>query len=85
MAFAHFVITETRPIWILWYTIFSTIETVVTTSSISDAYRKPSITQCLHSGDITPDYIEDCAKSAYTRYLATGPQIPYQECKLVTV
>ena len=81
LAFLHFLVTEMRVIWLLWYTIYNTIETIVTSSSIADAYRDRDVTECLHERKITAQDIEDCAKSAYKRYLASGPQIPYAQCR----
>ncbi|CAB3979406.1 Hypothetical predicted protein [Paramuricea clavata] len=80
LAFVHFFVTEMRVIWVLWYTIYNTIESIVVSSSLFDAYRNSGVTECLHEKKITAEDIEDCAQSAYRRYLATGPQVPYERC-----
>ena len=80
LAFIHFVVTEMRPVWLLWYTVYSTFEGILTGTSITTAYRQHEVTECLHEEKLTVNEIEDCAKSAYRRYLASGPQIPFDEC-----
>lgn len=80
LAFVHFAVTEMRVAWLLWYTVYNTFESVVTSASISDAYRDSGVTECLHEKKSTAQDIEDCAKSAYRSYLASGPQIPYKRC-----
>jgi hypothetical protein len=69
-----------RPIWLLWYTVYNTFESIVTGASISDAFGNGDVTKCLYETNINVKGIEDCAKSAYKRYLASGPQKPYSEC-----
>jgi hypothetical protein len=80
LAFLHFTVTEMRPIWLLWYTVYNTFESIVTGASISDAFGNGYVTKCLYETKINVKGIEDCAKSAYKRYLASGPQKPYSEC-----
>ena len=80
LAFAHFMVTEMRPIWLLWYTVYSTFEAVVTSAAVTTAYRLFAITDCVYKRKITEEEIRACAKSAYTRYLASGPQDPFDEC-----
>ena len=80
LAFAHFMVTEMRPIWLLWYTVYNTFEAVVTSAAVTTAYSVSAITDCVHNEKITQEEIRACAKSAYTRYLASGPQDPFDEC-----
>jgi hypothetical protein len=80
LAFVHFLVTEMRVIWVLWYTIYNTIQSIVTSSALFDAYRASGVTQCLHEKKITAQDIEDCVQSAYKNYLASGPQTHYQRC-----
>ena len=80
LAFVHFLVTETRTIWLLWYTVYGTFEGILKGTAITTAYRDHDTTRCLHDEVLTVSDIEDCAKSAFRRYLATGPQIPFDEC-----
>ena len=80
LAFAHFMVTEMRSIWLLWYTVYNTFKAVVTSAAVTSAYRLPAITNCVCNKKITEEEIGACAKSAYTRYLASGPQDPFDEC-----
>ncbi len=80
LALVHFAVTEMRPIWLLWYTVYNTFESIVTISSISDVYSSYHVRECLYKEKITVQNIEDCMLSAYRRYLADGPQLPYKEC-----
>ena len=80
LAFVHFTVTELRPLWLLWYTVYNTFESIVTGASVSDAYLNTYILKCLYDEKMIARDIENCAKSAYKRYLAHGPQFPYKEC-----
>ncbi len=80
LALVHFVVTEMRPIWVLWYTVYNTFENIVTGASISDAYHSKYMAVCLYNGKITAQDIEKCAKTAYKKYLTSGPQTIYKEC-----
>ena len=81
LAVAHFAVTELRPLWLLWYTVYNTFENIVTSASVSDAHYNADILNCLYVGKMKARDIEKCAKSAYKRYLTHGPQFPYKECK----
>ena len=80
MAFIHFAVTEMRPIYILWYTVFDTFKNIVTSSSLPDVYSSHEVRKCLYDEKITVNEIEDCMQTAYQEYLAYGPQLPYEEC-----
>ena len=80
LAFLHFLVTEMRTIWLLWYTVFSTFQSIVIGTSISDVYGSYEISKCLNEETITVNEIDACLLSAYRAYLAEGPQLPYRGC-----
>ena len=80
LAFVHFAVTELRPLWLLWYTVYNTFENIVTSAAVSDAYLDKNILACLYDERMIARDIEKCAKSAYKRYLTHGPQSIYKEC-----
>lgn len=80
LALLHFVVTEMRPIWLLWYTIYSTTENATTMACLTDAYKDFPIRQCLYRYEITVEEIQECGRKAYHEYLAHGPQSPYKPC-----
>ena len=80
LALFHFVVTEMRPIWLLWYTIYSTAENATTRSCLTDAYKDFPIRKCLYRHEISVEEIQNCGRTAYQEYLAYGPQSPYQPC-----
>ena len=80
LAFIHFAVTEMRPIYILWYTVFDTFKNIVTTSSLPDVYSSYKVRECLYKEKINVDEIQNCMQAAYQDYLAYGPQLPYETC-----
>lgn len=73
LALLHFVVTELRPFWLLWYTTFNTFESVVTSTLTFELLSSTRIAECLKQKTITIQGIESCANTAYDRYLAQGP------------
>ena len=80
LALLHFLVTEIRPIWLLWYTIYNTAENATTRSSLTDAYKNYPMRKCLYYQSITVEEIQKCGKKTYQEYLAHGPQSPYKPC-----
>ena len=76
----HFVVTELRPFWLLWYTTFNTIESIVTNSLTLDLLSSRAVAGCLEAKTITINGIESCAKAAYDRYLPRGPSEGDETC-----
>ena len=82
VAFAlfHFLVTEMRSIWLLEFIVYNTFASTVTSSAITDAFDNQDVAKCIHHGRIKARDVEDCAKSAYERYLYYGPQHPFKNC-----
>ena len=80
MAFVHLVVTEMRPIWLLWYASYTSFENIVTSTSVSDAYERYGVRKCLFENKLTVAEIKDCGISAFRSYLASGP-IERKTCK----
>ncbi|XP_028406738.1 uncharacterized protein LOC114529170 [Dendronephthya gigantea] len=80
LAFLHFAITEMRPLVLLWYTVYSTFANVVTSAAVQNAYGVQSVVACIYFGHINSRDVADCAKSAYRRYLPSGPQDYFKDC-----
>ena len=53
LALLHFTVTEMRPVWVLWITVYSTFRNVVTSASIQDAYYYTGVGKCLDEKTIT--------------------------------
>ena len=80
LAFLHFTITEMRPLVLLWYTVYSTFANIVTSSAVSDAFTNQNVVACIYDRRINSQDVNECAKSAYRRYLPYGPQDPFKDC-----
>ena len=80
LAVLHFMVTELRPVWLLWYTIYITTENIVTSDCVADAYKNSPVTSCLYDGKLTVYEMEKCGSRAYRRYLADGVQNPFRPC-----
>ena len=73
LAFVHFLVTEMRPIYLIWFAAYSAFEDIVTGTVLSDVYKSHRMRECLYKDRVTVDEIEECVKTAYQKYLASGP------------
>ena len=80
LAFAHFAVTEMRPLWLLWYTVFNTFQSIVTSAAISIAYFNKEVVACIFYEKLASRNVAKCAKTAYRNYLESGPQEDFKDC-----
>ena len=73
LAFVHFLVTEMRPIWLIWFAAYGAFEDIITATVLSSTYKSYRMLTCLYEDRITVEEIEECTKTAYQKYLAFGP------------